>query len=148
MAGEKMNKTTKICSKCKKEKDLSEFYKKPNGKYKSRCKSCIIEDCKERYYKNRDRNLANMKSYRDKARIAAINYYGGKCACCGENRIEFLAIDHINGGGRRHFRERSGMNLAVWLKINNYPEGYRVLCHNCNQSLGLYGYSPHDKQFK
>ena len=34
-------------------------------------------------------------------------------------------------------------------KLLNSPvplPGYRVLCHNCNTSLGLYGYCPHGVQ--
>jgi hypothetical protein len=28
----------------------------------------------------------------------------------------------------------------------NFPPEYRVLCHNCNQSHGWYGYCPHEKE--
>src|SRR3990170_1408240 len=28
------------------------------------------------------------------AKIEVIEHYGGKCSCCGENRIEFLCLDH------------------------------------------------------
>jgi len=27
--------------------------------------------------------------------------------------------------------------------MQGYPTGFRVLCHNCNQAIGLYGYCPH-----
>jgi hypothetical protein len=33
--------------------------------------------------------------------------------------------------------------MYAYLIRNNFPEGYRVLCHNCNQSLGYFGYCPH-----
>jgi hypothetical protein len=29
------------------------------------------------------------------------------------------------------------------LARNGFPDGYRVLCHNCNMALGQYGYCPH-----
>jgi len=70
------------------------------------------------------------------------------CACCGENMIEFLAIDHINGGGKQHRKEINnpgGKNFYVWLRVRNWPSGYRVLCHNCNQAIGAYGVCPHKK---
>ena len=76
------------------------------------------------------------------------NYSDGKfeCECCKENNIEFLCIDHITGGGVKHRKEvGGGNNLYRWLKNNNFPKGFRVLCHNCNMSLGLYGYCPHKK---
>jgi hypothetical protein len=56
-----------------------------------------------------------------------------ECACCGEMRIEFLTIDHIGGGGNRHRKEIGGSStIYLWLKRNNYPPGFRVLCFNCN----------------
>jgi hypothetical protein len=86
-----------------------------------------------------------------KRRLEVLTHYGGtplKCQCCGESNIEFLTIDHINGGGnqqRKHIRSKNGktINFYKWLVDNNFPEGYRVLCYNCNCSLGHYGYCPH-----
>jgi hypothetical protein len=61
--------------------------------------------------------------------------------------LEFLAIDHINGRGRaeRGKMGRYGDSLYKWLRKEGYPEGYRVLCHNCDGALGWYGYCPHGK---
>lgn len=90
----------------------------------------------------------NAKKRRDAFRLKCIDYYShgeNSCACCGENLLEFLSIDHINGGGgkeRKNIR-RSGVGIATWLVKNNFPPGYRILCHNCNASLGYYGYCPH-----
>lgn len=68
-----------------------------------------------------------------------------RCACCGEHRLEFLCIDHIDGGGNEH-RRRIGKSTRMfeWLSKNGLPEGFRVLCHNCNLSIGFYGYTPHE----
>ena len=82
-------------------------------------------------------------------RVSALMAYGWSCACCGEDRYEFLAIDHINGGGTKHRKELSGGNrgghpMYQWLADNNYPNGFRVLCHNCNVALGMYGFCPHN----
>jgi len=95
--------------------------------------------------KNRERDNQNKINHRRKLRQTIIQAYGGKCACCGEDRIEFLSIDHIGGGGNKHRKSlgRTGYHFYYWLKRNNYPKGFRVLCHNCNQSLGHYGYCPH-----
>ena len=98
------------------------------------------------------RALASQK-WNQKLRLEVLTAYGGnppRCACCGEGHIEFLGIDHIYGGGHKHRRQIGmGQNLYRWLKANNYPDGYRALCHNCNLSLGFYGYCPHqlDKAF-
>ena len=107
---------------------------------------------KRYYYKYREqiieRTIKNNRArYRDR-RLNCIEHYGNKCGCCGETRIEFLSIDHINGNGLKHRKELAikNMNIFEYLTKNNYPEGFRVLCHNCNQSFGHYGYCPHQME--
>lgn len=82
-------------------------------------------------------------------RDLVLAHYGGVCACCGESQYEFLAIDHINGGGTKHRiglgTVARGSSFVRWLIKQGLPEGYRVLCHNCNAALGLYGFCPHQK---
>lgn len=72
-------------------------------------------------------------------------YGGPRCACCGERTVEFLSLDHIDGGGTKQRRIDGLVGLALYraLRKKGWPKGYRVLCHNCNQSLGYYGYCPH-----
>lgn len=96
---------------------------------------------------------------------AAFSAYGSACACCGEARVEFLSIDHIDPvsaskprvtrfGSRNGERRtppvrpsnRSGHGLYRWLKKNGYPEGFRVLCMNCNWARGKFGYCPHERE--
>lgn len=124
-----------FCKKCGEWKHLSEFHRdasKVQG-IASRCKSCTLE-----HTRIRDKNL----------QLRAFGNYGGLvCACCGEKRIEFLCIDHINGGGEKHRREigkGGGGPFYNWLRKNNYPAGYRVLCSNCNSAIGRSGYCPHE----
>ncbi len=52
------------------------------------------------------------------------------CARCGNDDLRALSIDHINGGGGRHIAEIHG-NLYSWLKRQDYPDGFQVLCMNC-----------------
>ena len=73
-------------------------------------------------------------------------HYGGVCACCAESRYEFLSIDHTNNDGAAHRRSIKKTPLRQWLKRNNFPPGFRVLCHNCNVSRGRYGYCPHERE--
>ena len=70
------------------------------------------------------------------------------CACCGESEIDFLCLDHINGGGSKHRRELNGNGRIIyqWVVKNNFPDYFRVLCANCNQAYGYYGKCPHQKQ--
>lgn len=76
------------------------------------------------------------------------HYSGGdpKCACCEEPNLVFLVIDHIEGGGNEHrkqTRTRGGYSFYLWLIREGFPEGFRVLCHNCNMATGTLGYCPH-----
>ena len=60
--------------------------------------------------------------------------YGGyACACCGETEPKFLCIDHVNGGGNLHRKEK-GVRSGIyhWLRRMHFPPGFRVLCQNCN----------------
>lgn len=80
-------------------------------------------------------------------REAIVNHYGNgdpRCACCNMSGVEFLALDHKDGGGHKHRKEvGSGPVFYRWIVKNNYPDIFRILCHNCNQSLGYHGLCPH-----
>ena len=94
---------------------------------------------------------ANREKIREQSRqrrITVLSHYSdGKmvCNCCGDNHVEFLCVDHINGGGNKHRATLTHKDFYYFLVKENYPSGYRVLCHNCNASLGHYGYCPHQK---
>lgn len=92
-----------------------------------------------------DRDKEKLKAKRDGLRLEVLMAYGGLCECCGESEPNFLAIDHIDGGGHQH-RKSIKQSISAWLKKNGYPAGFRVLCHNCNMALGLYGECPHTQQ--
>ncbi len=68
-----------------------------------------------------------------------------KCACCTETQYEFLCLDHVNGGGKAQRRTigLSGRSVYAWVVKNQYPEGFRVLCYNCNFSIGAHGVCAH-----
>lgn len=78
----------------------------------------------------------------------AIDAYGGKCACCGITDLVFLTIDHVERNGAAHRRELfgayagGGERFYRWLRRNNWPEGCRVLCWNC-QHATFRGTCPH-----
>lgn len=88
-----------------------------------------------------------VKSVRFARKLELIAAYGSKCKCCGESRHEFLSIDHIKGGGRKHTESigAHGAAFHMWLRKRGYPqEDYRLLCINCNFSIGHCGYCPHE----
>lgn len=53
------------------------------------------------------------------------------CCKCGFSDIRSLTIDHIKGRGIAHRREIGSGAIYWWLKANDYPHGFQVLCMNC-----------------
>lgn len=80
------------------------------------------------------------KRHTKKLKMDVINHYSnGSMACANPydehkepyTTTDALQIDHINGGGSKHLKSLHG-SIYQWLKNNNYPKGYQVLCANCN----------------
>lgn len=99
----------------------------------SRCRTCKSTISRARYVR---------------VKMEVLTHYAGgtpQCACCAEDTLEFLTIDHIHGGGGKHRAALKGKIAGMWhwLKRAGYPLGYRVLCMNCNLATGLYGSCPH-----
>lgn len=87
---------------------------------------------------------------RDKLRRQVFDHYGNRCACCGLDDWRFLTIDHIDGKGNQHRRETfngrlvAGSDFYRWLRKNSYPEGFQLLCYNCNCAQSRFnGICPH-----
>jgi len=114
----------------------------------------ILQRVKEYYMDNREQRLQYARNYylehqeqalkyareHGKARHAVLKYtifthYSNgepRCAHCGFKDIRALSIDHINGGGTAHRRSLgSSEKFYYWLKKNNFPDGFQVLCMNC-----------------
>lgn len=93
---------------------------------------------------NYERHLEiNRKSYANQ-RDEVFAHYGNKCACCSIVERAFLSIDHIENDGAEH-RKMAGRNVYSWLIRNGYPDGFQLLCMNCN--MGRYrngGICPHN----
>ena len=108
----------------------------------------------------RDINNKSQRINRKKLRLKVLQHYSGNdipsCDCCGENRLQFLALDHKFGDGNIHRRSLSKQKINIypstemyrWAFNNNYPDMFRVLCHNCNMSIGFYGFCPHQAEKK
>jgi 5-methylcytosine-specific restriction endonuclease McrA len=156
----------KKCTRCEEEKPLSDFYlKKARGVYNSECKACVKLRNRSHYERNRERliadaqkwRLANHDKYKEylrgyskertrERRKMVLDRLGRKCACCGEDREEFLTIDHVNDDGGVHRREINRQNFYQRLILDNFDTKYelQVLCWNCNLAKAKYGYCPHN----
>lgn len=126
----------------KSEKDAI-YYRKRSEKVIARCKA---------YYQKNRLEILRKKSEADRIlKSEIVQEYGGKCECCGEEVIEFLTVDHVNGDGASHRREIGGKGRRLYLAIKRagFPKDrYRLLCFNCNIARGFYGYCPHKPEEK
>lgn len=91
------------------------------------------------------KNLERTKRYNLKMKQLCFDHYNNKCRCCGETIFEFLTVEHINGNGRKHRKENKINDIYRWLVLNNFPEGFEVLCYNCNCGKRLNKECPHEK---
>lgn len=101
------------------------------------------------YIKNREHALSRSKLYIQKVRLQALILYSGNpphCRCCGETEYDFLTIEHINGGGRKHRQGKSSQTFHLEIIKENNPDKYEVLCMNCNHAKGIHGICPHQKK--
>ena len=126
-----MHRKMRTCSDCGAEKSVSDFY--PH-KYKTRyqCKECHLAY-----------NVLQRKEIRRKV-MAHYSHNTIRCSCCGEQTIEFLAIDHVYDNGNIE-RRKYKSDLTEWRYLirSGFPDGYQVLCHNCNFAKSLSSGCPH-----
>lgn len=155
-----METSSRTCKKCNTEHPLEYFPKHNTGGHRHECKDCYAKRMAEwrnrnistirvkskkqfqllrsdpvRYKMLKDRRKATSKEWTAKIRDEVYQAYGGAiCACCGETEPKFLTIDHINNDGHIHRRENrwAATGLYRYLRANNFPPGYQVLCYNCN----------------
>ena len=159
----------KACSRCFTYKKLDEFHNSSRSKdgKTNICKMCAKElgntderraKARKYYAEHQTERLQYLedtkvhrsqrqKEYVRKYKLNVLEHYGNKCECCGESKYEFLSIDHKNGGGNKMRKNKEhpfgGLQLYKWIVDNDYPDMFRVLCHNCNLSIGFFGYCPH-----
>lgn len=125
------------CGEIKTAKHFERASRRADGYCRRPGRMCLI--CSRVYRKNLLQRVRKQVLF---------HYSNGKikCACCGIKHLEFLAIDHINGGGSKHrksLKSRNSFVLYRWLIKNQFPPGFRVLCHNCNYAVHFYKTCPH-----
>jgi hypothetical protein len=92
----------------------------------------------------RKKCVEDTKEWRKNLRYEILSHYSGeqpKCVKCGFSDIRALCLDHINNDGAAHRRSlsnnswRGGNAVGVYVDIRRrgFPEGYQILCHNCNR---------------
>jgi hypothetical protein len=96
--------------------------------------SCTEHKHTECYEKNANATVVR----REQAHAEALVKYSGfdppRCVLCMYDNIVALQFDHVEGDGaifRREHKHQTGKSLALWLRKQGWPTGYRVLCANC-----------------
>jgi len=102
------------------------------------------------WQKNKLRLSEYYLTQRKELKKLVLTHYGKgklKCSICSEKRVDCLSIDHINGNGTRQRKEigGSGYHIYRWLEKNDFPEGYRTLCMNCQFIEGIKNMKHEDK---
>ena len=97
--------------------------------------------------RNREYDRAYSKQYylehkqesrerRQRFKLEVLSHYSGVipcCARCGITDLDVLCLDHKNNGGHQHRQQiGGGGKFYTWIKANNFPDGFQVLCANCN----------------
>jgi hypothetical protein len=102
----------------------------------------FLDRCKKYRKMNREKIILRNKFKRFKLKVMAFHIYSNRtmaCVLCGNSNFSQLALDHINGNGTKHRQSNPKANCDMYrlVKTLKYPNGYRVLCNNCNQLEAL-----------
>lgn len=137
----------KICRRNDRElnyKDSQNEFRRKRWEHDEEYRAISLRASKNYRIKNRHKINLKLKESRNYKRRQVISRYGGKCECCSEMTYEFLAIDHKFGGGTQQRKEISANKLIEMLYNNTELDiNYRILCHNCNMCIGIYGKCAH-----
>ena len=134
-----------------------EWYENHNKKHAAKLRRWRVEHSdvnralrKKYYYRDAKdpvkvaQRRAYNRQWNKNVKIRVLEHYGGnppRCVCCNESILQFLTIDHTNNDGslQRKTNPFTRHHLGYWLWQNGYPNGYQVLCWNCNVGKGLSG---------
>ncbi|MDV3277788.1 MAG: hypothetical protein LYZ69_04890 [Nitrososphaerales archaeon] len=86
---------------------------------------------KERF---RERNKTSHAEFYAQLRSEVLSHYshGMRCQRCGFGDERALSIDHIKGDAKhRQNPKNSGYALYQMLRKKGFPDGFQVLCANC-----------------
>ncbi len=102
--------------------------------YRQEHREMILEHDKLYRTTHKVERRAKVNTQRDKLRLEILCHYSRgtmTCAWCGFSDVRALCLDHVNGGGGEH-RDAERGNFYLWAIKNGFPDGYQVLCANCN----------------
>ena len=112
---------TKICTQCKRELPLTQYYSRGNGKLRSECKECHSKYVK-RKYQERKGAIGDVK--------ASIG-----CAKCGDVRSYVLDFHHKDSSIKDANIARMTSNKNRLEDIQKEIDKCVVLCSNCHREF-------------
>lgn len=138
----------KYCAGCDKHVPLRDWTKHNStaDRLQHQCKHCRNARRREARRSKKGFYATEQEKYKEKHLVAARrsyykckhlvmrHYCGGEnytCCQCGFADPRALSIDHVDGKGADHRRNLKGVNLYRWLVREKYPDGFQVLCMNC-----------------
>ena len=123
----------------------------------------LVKEKHERYHSDPEKYTAmqrkSTKKHRTKIllkkkkefagyRLDVLTYYSRgtpKCKNCGITGMPFLQIDHIYGR-KAMGQTRTDGGVRLYRELHKkHPEGYQVLCSNCNMMKEIRGHKNHSK---
>jgi len=131
--------STKHCHKCNTTLSISCFHKNKSRKdgLATACKKCRNIQNKEYRHRYPEKRYQREKKDKEAIKIEVFEHYSEeeiKCTRCSFSDLRALTIDHINGGGSEHRKQlgiRGGTQFYRWIKNNDYPKEFQILCMNC-----------------
>lgn len=95
----------------------------------------------------KEKNQLHIKDYQhqrqEMIRLEAVRVYSGgtmQCVCCRDSHVQFLGVEGN--------RPKGISNIYLWLKKNNFPLGFQILCMNCKTGKNTLGQCPHVSEKK
>ena len=123
----------------------------PEG-YQTLCGNCNwlkhIENPKKKILSIKKENVRKREIHFNLKKEVFTHYSKGKpkCNCCGFENINALSIDHVKGRKNvLHRKKDGGVLLYYWIKRNDYPKDFQVLCMMCNLAKHDNEKCPHEK---
>lgn len=127
-------------------RDNLEARQDKNARYRAENQPQIKKTNKE--YRSSEHGRNKAVDYKTDVKIKVFSHYcGGEIRCkCGCTDMRSLTVDHINGGGEKHRKTinvSGSYHMCLWLRKNEYPEGYQILCMNCQWEKSHVGTTNH-----
>jgi predicted HNH restriction endonuclease len=117
----------RLCPKCNKVKTLTEFYSN-----RSECKDCKRQQTKKNYEETQEKRVSYSKERRNRMKLKAIKYKGGKCHDCG-GEFHQACYDFHHMDSNEKASNVGSLMSASWDVVRKEIDKCVLLCSNCHR---------------